>query len=534
MKPHSLRLTGLLALTMCSLAAKPPADLQVHLDAWVGGEPGGVALAWVDADGPVFFQAGHFDAAGSPAITPDTAFEIGSVSKVFTALLLADTVRAGKVSLDAAVGAPFAPSRVTYLQLATHTSGLPRMPADFTLSDPMNPYRDESLDRLVKSFDAVSSGLKPAPSAYSNFGFAVLGQAVAGAWGRPYADVLAERVLRPLGMTDTRLSWRDADPARLAPGHGETGTRVQWDLNAFAPAGALVSTSRDLAKLVQAGLGLAPTPLQAVLADTMQPRAPGGMPARQIGLAWQIERRGVSTLVWHNGATGGYHSLVILEPAAKTGLVLLTNRSKELESLGFALQSGQAPAPPKPPAEAAAEVKEFLGSYPLAPAFIIAVTAEGGQLFLQATNQPRLKLAPVAADRYAVQGVAAEISFERDAGGRIAALVLHQNGMNQRAPWTPPGTKPAGPKEVELPAGALEAYVGQYTLGPVQFTVTREDAKLLVQLTGQSRLPVYASAPDEFFYKVVNAQLSFVRENGKVVALILHQHGRDQRAEKVK
>ncbi len=430
MKLPSFGLTGLLVLTMCSLSAKPPADLQAHLDAWVNGEPGGVACAWVDADGPVFFQAGHFEGKDSPAITPDSAFEIGSVSKVFTGLLLADAVRAGKVSLGDAVGAPFAPSGVTYQQLATHTSGLPRMPADFTLSDPSNPYRDASPAQLVKSFDAVSPGLKPAPSAYSNFGFAVLGQAVAGAWGRPYGEVLAERVLRPLGLGDTRLSWRDVDPARLAPGHNEEGAHVQWDLNAFAPAGALVSTSRDLAKLVQAGLGLAATPLSAALADTMQPRVPGDMPARQIGLAWQIERRGASTLVWHNGATGGYHSLIILEPAAKTGLVLLTNRARELEPLGFALQAGQLPELPKPPAE---EVLEFLGRYPFVPSFVITVTAEGTQLFGQATNQPRFKLTPVAADRYAVQGVAAEISFERDGAGKVTALILHQNGRDQRA-----------------------------------------------------------------------------------------------------
>lgn len=531
---HTLSRLGFLGITLASvLRAAPAGEVDAALQQWLGHQPGGIAAARISAGGVTFHQAGRFDREDPRPITPDTLFEIGSVSKVFTALLLADAVRAGKVSLDATIGAPFAASPITYLQLATHTSGLPRMPADFTSSDPLNPYAEQTLAVLQQSFVAAASGLKPAPSAYSNFGFAVLGHAVAGAWDRPYADVLKERVLRPLGLNDTVLSWRQADKPRLAPGHNQAGALVNWDLNAFTPAGALVSTTRDLAKLVQAGLGLAPTPLQAVLADTMRPRVPGGSPARQIGLAWQVEQRGASTLIWHNGGTGGYHSLVILEPAAKTGLVLLTNHDRPLEPLGFALQAGRVPPVSAAPAAAADSAKEFLGNYPLAPSFVMAVTAEGEQLFLQATNQPRLRLNRLAADRYGVQGVDAEVSFERDGAGKIAALILHQNGMNQRAPWTAPGAKPAGPTEIELPAAELAAYAGRYQLGPVEFTVTCDGAKLLVQLTGQPKVQVFASAKDEFFYKVVNAQLSFVREEGKVVALILHQHGRDQRAPKV-
>ena len=441
--PSVLLLLGCCFAT--AVSAAPLADVfEPALKQWLGAQPGGVAAAHIDADGVTFFNAGRFDGTDSPPITPDTQFEIGSVSKVFTAALLADAVKSGKVSLDATVGAPFAPSQVTYLQLATHTSGLPRMPADFSGSDPLNPYEHETLARLVKSFDAVAPALKPAPSSYSNFGFAVLGQAVAGAWGKSYGDALRERVLRPFGLGDTLLAWREADKTRLAPGHNETGALVNWDLNAFAPAGALVSTSRDLAKFVQACLGLASTPLADVLADTLRPRAPGDVPAKQIGLAWQIEQRGASTVIWHNGATGGYHTFVAFDPAAKTGVVLLTNQARGLEALGFALQAGRMPAAPKP------------------------------------------------------------------------------------------GAKAESPRQVELSAAELDAYVGHYTLGPVQFTVTRDAAMLMVQLTGQPKAPVFASAKDEFFYKVVNAQLSFVRgTDGKVEALILHQNGRDSRAQKV-
>jgi CubicO group peptidase (beta-lactamase class C family) len=185
MKHILLRLGFLGCILASDLPAAPTGEADAALRQWLGNQPGGIAAARVSAEGVTFYQAGRFAREDPRLITPDTQFEIGSVTKVFTALLLADAVQAGKVSLDATVGAPFAASPVTYLQLATHTSGLPRMPADFTSSDPLNPYAEQTLAVLQQSFATAAPGLKPAPSAYSNFGFAVLGQALAGAWDKP-------------------------------------------------------------------------------------------------------------------------------------------------------------------------------------------------------------------------------------------------------------------------------------------------------------------------------------------------------------
>jgi len=532
---RSCRAAGL-ALALLTTAtgfAKTP-DVQTALDQWLGSQPGGVAAACVDAGGVTFFNAGRFSAKDARRLTPDTQFEIGSLTKVFTAILLADAVREKQVTLEARIGAPFAPGKITYLQLATHTAGLPRMPAGFISGDPANPYAEHDLASLTRDFAGAAASARESPAAYSNFGFAVLGQAVAGAWNETYAALLTRRVLQPLGLNDTVVGWRGADAQRLAPGHNEAGPTANWELNAFAPAGALVSTTRDLARFVQAYLGLADTPLAPVLAETVRPRVAGEGPSLRIGLAWMIQQRGGSTIVWHNGGTGGYRSFVAFDAAAKRGVVLLTNHTTGLEALGFALVAGQMPEPPKAPAAPADGLTEYLGNYPLAPSFVMAVTAEGGQLFLQATNQPRLLLNRVAADRFSVGGVAAEVSFERDAAGKIAALVLHQNGANQRAPRLAPGETPSGPKEISLPAAQLADYVGSYQLGPVALTVTLDGTQLGVQLTGQPRFPVFASAKDEFFWKVVNAQLSFIRNGaGKIVALVLHQNGVDQRAERL-
>ncbi len=525
---------GLLLGAMIPPIGAAPASTQQSVERWLGDQPGGVAVAYVDASGVTFFNAGKFDMADQRPMTPDTEFEIGSMTKVFTALLLADTVRAGKVALDTPVGAPFERSAITWQQLATHTSGLPRLPGDFRPGDPANPYADQDLARLEQSFRREAPKAKPSERMdYSNFGYAVLGQALAGAWGQPYRAVLKERILGPLGLKDTVTTWRKADPARLAPGHAEQGRAANWDLDAYAPAGALVSTTRDLARFVQACLGFVDTPLAPVLAEVTKPRAMGDMPGRQIGLGWLVEKRGESTIVWHNGGTGGYRAFVGFDPAKRVGVVALTNHTRGTEPLGFALLAGVELPKPKAPEAPANSLRTYLGNYPLTPSFVIAITAEGDKLYAQATNQPRLALQAVAGDRYAIVGVAAEISFERNATGEVTALILHQNGLNQRAPHLAPGAMPSEAKSIALTAEQLADYPGEYQLGPVMFTVKIEGGQLVVQLTGQAFYPVFASAKDEFFYKIVNAQLSFVRgADGKVVALILHQNGRDQWAEK--
>lgn len=431
------RLLPLLALAAPHLLAAPPVDLDAALRQWLGDQPHGVAAAWIDASGVTFANAGRFDAADARPITPDTYFEIGSLTKVFTATLLADAVQQGRLKLDDSVGAPFAPSAITYRQLVTHTSGLPRMARDFTpRGGPDNPYGAVNLDDLARSFAAAAPDARPGKSSYSNFGYAVLGQAVAHADGQSYAEALRARVLAPLGLAGTFVTRAEVDAARLAPGHSDSGRTPNWDFDAYAPAGSLLSTARELARFVQAELSLVETPLNALLVETQQPLAAGDLPARRIGHAWMIETRGPDTVLWHNGATGGYHSFLVFDPLKKTGLVLLTNSSRGLEAMGFALLAGRMPPPPpKPPAEVklpADVLAGYVGVYTLGPVEF-TVTEENGAMAVQLTGQSRLPMFASAKDEFFLKVVPARISFERDASGRVAALVLHQNGRDQRA-----------------------------------------------------------------------------------------------------
>ena len=528
---------SLLSLMLASASAKPPADVQARLDAFVQGKPGGISVAWVDADGPAFFTAGKFSADDARAISPDTQFEIGSVTKVFTALLLAESERLGKVSrndpaakflLPAGDPDQAALAKITLLSLTTHTSGLPRLPANIGLNPDGNPDPYATYDRA-----ALVAGLRlHGPSApvgrgfaYSNFGVAVLGEALGAAWGRTYAAALETHVLAPLGLKQTTLALTGAaKPEGLAPGHGADGGRAgNWTFLACAPAGALRSSARELAIFLAAARDGGPdAPLHAAWAATLAPQRPVPELGGEVGLGWFLKGDAAKPTAWHNGGTGGYRSFVGFVPGG-AGVAVLTNHAASVDEIGFALLGGK---PPQPAATAVANAEDYVGRYPLMPTFAINVTTRRGALFGQATGQPAFALREIAPDRFALVGVPAEISFERDAAKKVVALVLHQNGVDQRAPR---GALPAAPKEIALPAETLGEYPGVYRAAPqAAFTVTAREGGLAIQLTGQDAAPVFATARDEFFYKIVAARIRFDRDAaGKVSGLTLFQNGRE-------
>lgn len=363
--------------------------------------------------------------------------------------------------------------------------------------------------------------------AYSNFGVSLLGEALAQAWGQPFAEALRLHVLEPLGMRATSVGMTGSPPPPLlAPPHANGTAIPAWTFQACAPAGGVRSSARDMARLLSACLAKTPGPLSSALAATFVAQHSADDVGGHIGLGWLIDDDQEPAVIWHNGATAGSHAFIGFVPKTGVGLVLLCNSPLSLEGLGFSSLGAKAP---HPRVQGVPSAGDYVGRYPLSPAFAIDVTQSGTSLFIQATGQPQLALRPEQADRFAVVGVPAEISFERNPAGRVEALVLHQNGMDQRAPRH---ELPPPPAEIALDAATLRQYAGSYPLFPnFVITVSEEDGHLFAQATGQAKIPVYASAMDEFFYKLVNAQISFRRDaSGKVRSLVLHQNGRDMPA----
>jgi serine-type D-Ala-D-Ala carboxypeptidase/endopeptidase len=283
---------------------------------------------------------GDATVGGFGGAEPRTIFEIGSLTKVFTALLLADMAERGQVRLSdpAARYLPGAAGPVTLADLATHTSGLPRLPPGLAwsaLTRRRDPYAGYSEARLVRAARrSLRASSRPNAYAYSNYGYGLLGYLLGQAAGSSYQALVAERICGPLGLADTTFDVPRADHDRLARGHARGRAVPGWHMGALAAAGGLHSTAADLATLLRACLAapagtplavtpLAVTPLDGALRATMRPRA--GIPAGQIGLAWHLTVRGDRELIWHNGMTGGYSAMLAFDPVRGVGVAALAN-----------------------------------------------------------------------------------------------------------------------------------------------------------------------------------------------------------------
>ena len=275
-----------------------------------------------------------------------TIYEIGSITKTFTAALLAHLAAQGKLALDDPVARHLPegwtmPSRegavVTLAHLASHTSGLPRLPHNLGAKRIDDPYAEYSEARLRDFLGSHRLGRAPGDKyEYSNLGTGLLGWTLGRIDGRGYEAALAERVLVPLQLEDTRVTLDEARRARLAPGYADGRPVRNWDLATLAGAGALKSTADDLLRWLAANLGEAPGELKRVLAVTHEKRAAAGGPA-WVGLGWHVSPLGDRTMVWHNGGTGGYRSFAGFVPETRTAAVVLANSTGDVDAAGVAI-----------------------------------------------------------------------------------------------------------------------------------------------------------------------------------------------------
>jgi D-alanyl-D-alanine-carboxypeptidase/D-alanyl-D-alanine-endopeptidase len=311
----------------------PAIDLPTRLDgalrtiAGFTRAPAGVLAAVVGGDTAV---ACH----GDPAPDVHTVFELGSITKTFTALLLAEMVLRGEIDYDdpitaylpvegrprAATGAP-----ITLVQLATHTAGLPRLPTNFyRQAIPAwltNPYARYGLDDLYQATARARPPRHPKTRArYSNFGVGLLGQLLANAVAADYRDLVLDRVCRPLGMTDTGTG-----PGPLcATGYRRGRPVPAWEMGALAPAGTLRSSATDLLRYLEAHLHPKATPLAAAVRATQVPRVAGRGKDR-VCLVWNHRSSRYGDVLFHSGGTRGFTAFLGFCPQASTGVAALIN-----------------------------------------------------------------------------------------------------------------------------------------------------------------------------------------------------------------
>ncbi len=308
----------------------------------------GVVAGVTSADGRVVVGYGRLSADDPTQLDGDTVFEIGSITKVFTSTLLADLVLQEKFGLDTPVQVLLGddvrvPSRngaeITLGHLATHSSGLPRLPDNFNPEDPANPYADYAVEDL---YEFLSSHRLDrdigATVEYSNLGYGLLGHALALRDGTDFETLMVERILKPLQMSDTVIELTSDLQERVAPGHDMwLRPADNWDLSVLGGAGALRSTVNDLLTFLEANLGLSESPLHQAMELARVPRQRDPALGMDIGLGWIIASEGDREFVWHNGATGGYASFIGFDANAGEGIVILSNSQQSVDNLAYRL-----------------------------------------------------------------------------------------------------------------------------------------------------------------------------------------------------
>lgn len=411
----------------------------------IGRQSLGYVAAVAGSEGPRLIICGRSDAENRRALDGDTVFEIGSITKVFTALLLADMAQRGEVALADPVakylppeGRPreFAGTPISLLDLATYTSGLPRMPGNFHPRDPANPYADYAVPQLYSFLSSMPPQHLPGSHyEYANLGFGLLGHALALRAGRSYEELVRARICGSLGLDDTRITLTPGMRQRLAPGHNGELRRVPgWDFAALAGAGALRSTANDLLRFLDACQGRRATPLTAALASLLDVRRRTGI-GIDVAAGWFVQMGHNDELAWKDGGTGGYASFIGYSTRTRVGAVLLSNTAVfSTTQLGLHLLN---PAFPLPTMRRqveidAAALDAYAGRYALTPQFVLTVTPRDGRLMVQATGQDEFEVYPESGTRFFYRIIDAQITFEREADGAVPALVLHQNGRDRR------------------------------------------------------------------------------------------------------
>ncbi|MBW8769600.1 MAG: serine hydrolase [Gemmatimonadetes bacterium] len=426
------------------------AILKTRVDS---GLTGGIVVG-VLQDGRRRFVAYGTAGPGRAPIDEHTIFEIGSISKTFTGVLLADAVARGEARVDEPVAALLpagtsVPSRggqaITLEQLATHTSGLPRLPENMSPASALDPYADYDARHLYGFLAEYKLTRAPGESVeYSNLGGGLLGHALTLRAKAPdWAALVAQRITTPLGMRETYVTVPSDAQSRLAVGHDAALDSVPaWHFDALAGAGALHSSAADMLIWLAAQLDTVNGPLARAAAMARPPRTPANASAR-IALGWIVGGSIAHPIWWHNGGTGGFRSFAAFDPARNAAVIVLSNSSQTVDDIGAHLFNPAVPIvmPTRPPhtmvALTSRALDRVVGAYPLTPATVLAVTREGDSLYVQATGQPKLRLVALADNHFIALAANAELVFDLSQPGAAQHVTLRQNGAMVTAPRLP-------------------------------------------------------------------------------------------------
>ncbi len=435
----NLFVVSIAVATLSFAESAPPSDVEIRgilkqrvNELSAGVDDFGIVVGLVTREGHHVIAYGRRDLADARPLDGDTQFEIGSVGKIFTALLLADMVRTGEVALSDPVARYLPglkiPSRggrsITLLDLATHTSALPFMP------DP-NAGPREFLATYNLPYDIGSKW------EYSNLGYWLLGEALASRANTEFEQLVQRRVIVPLKLT--RTTFDPADKTRIATGHDASlqpapalSTIAMYSGMPAAGAG-LFSTADDLSVVLAAALGYERSPLRDVIAATLETRRPASAATEQ-ALGWTVIGSRGHELILRDGGTLGYASCIAFDPAKGIGVVVLSNQITSVTDIARHLLRPEFPLE-HPSAARHTEIAmdarlldRYAGRYDASAEGVFGIVRDGDHLVINAPDGwglPPLRIRPESTTEFFAAELPLRVTFTMDADGHVTGMLVH-------------------------------------------------------------------------------------------------------------
>lgn len=422
--------------------------LAERVDAIAGHEDGiGIVVGVIEPTGRRIVSYGHRLRGDSRPLDGDTVFEIASVTKVFTALLLAEMARRGEVVLTAPVATYLpvdctVPERdgrsITLLDLAMHTAGLPFMP------DALPASAASAMQITTQDLKRYLAGYRLPHDIgttwdYSNLGYWLLGEALTHQAARSFDRLLRERVLAPLKLKSTALTPSPWMRARLALGH-DAALQVAPAVNtlpiyALMPAsGGLYSTVNDLLRLLAVAVGRTRSPLAQALTTCLSVSRPKPSVDEAQALGWVVIGTGEDRVFFHDGGTFGYASCVGFDPVRRVGVVVLSTSVMSVADIGRHLLQPSFPLA-RPVAARRTEISldvdvldRYVGHYESPGEGIFTLTRDGTHLVLESPAEwglPNLRLRPESRADFFAAELPLRVTVQVDGDGRATGLLVY-------------------------------------------------------------------------------------------------------------
>ncbi|MEQ8209913.1 MAG: serine hydrolase domain-containing protein [Lacipirellulaceae bacterium] len=513
--------------------------------------------------------------------TNTTIYEVGSISKVFTGLLLADAVVRGEIDLQAAAATANAAgvqfpayegTPITWTNLATHRSGLPRLPNNFSAFNLQNPYQKYDSRLAAAYLENFELRRKPGESyEYSNFGASVLGYLVAENANSTYEQLLRDRIAKPLKMTDCTTKLSSEQKKRLATPHSRfSGVTPAWHFADLPGAGGVRASIRDMMRFARAQLQPPKGEIGEAIELAWKRHAVGDESGPALGLGWHIMGDGQTR--WHNGQTGGSHASLFVNRQTKSAVVILCNTAAGNQIDELAMQMMRKAAGEKVEL-ATAEQASGKAALKTAPFQAIRWQDEQPEVKVKGRWYKLVKLDHLTTEKILAFSRQTYNSkwqkrFEEDlvellqamghAPNRRVTLEVQpldsaETKTLKRIPMTKANResirnaamdqakdKPAKEKVDDEKLAADPQHrrrlEGRYQLNPnFIFTIRDRDGRMMVAITNQATQEVFPDSPTRWSYKGIEATLEFeLPKQGQATGLILHQNGLKQKARRLR